>query len=126
MEKDKYSAKKKLKKRERKMYKELIISLIVIVSIISLDRVTNNYLKESTNVLTQKLSTLKQQEEPKEEKLAYYIEHNELEKVKTKMINAKSNIETEDKEQKVQSIDEAIYLLEHIRDKDTLNLKDIF
>ena len=124
------------------MYKELIISLIVIVSIISLDRVTNNYLKESTNVLTQKLSTLKQQEEPKEEKeqmddileewenryekLAYYIEHNELEKVKTKMINTKSNIETEDKEQKIQSIDEAIYLLEHIRDKDTLNLKDIF
>ena len=124
------------------MYKELIISIIIIISIFLFDKITTNYLQESTEVLTGKLEEIKnetEEEKRKEqmkniteewekryEKLAYYIEHDELEKVKTKIVNIKSNIETKQEEQVVENIDEAIYLLEHIKEKDELNLKDIF
>ena len=127
------------------MYKELIISIIIVMLIVGIDIVSNNYLKDSVQILTTDLGQLrentknedeeKEQEkieeilnkwEEKYERLAYFIEHNELEKVKTKIINVKSNIEMKDKDQTIQNIDETIYLLEHIRDKDSLNLKDIF
>ena len=124
------------------MYKELIISIIIVVSIIFLNDITTKYLEESTQIISEDLKELKQKEgedeqkkqiekvledwEKRYDKLAYYIEHNELEKVKTKIINVKSDIETAEEGQKIQNIDEAVYLLEHIRDKDSLNLKDIF
>ena len=127
------------------MYKELIISIIIVVLIVGIDVISNNYLKDAVQILTTDLGQLrentKNEEQEKEqekieeildkwenkyERLAFFIEHNELEKVKTKIINVKSNIEMQENEQTIQNIDETIYLLEHIRDKDSLNLKDIF
>ena len=86
------------------MYKEIIICSIVIIIVVSLNILTENYTKESVALMTGNLENLKQNmilEEQNEEninkqidnivnnwnekykKLAYYIEHDELEKVKT-------------------------------------------
>lgn len=127
------------------MYKELIISITIIISLFLLDKVTEKYLIESVEELTKGLNQvnekieigekeqqIKEIEEITEnwniryEKLAYYIEHDELEKVKTKLVNIKSNIESEEEGDAKQNTDEAIYLLEHIKDKNNLDLKDIF
>ena len=102
------------------MYKELIISIIIVVSIIFLNDITTKYLEESTQIISEDLKELKQKEgedeqkkqiekvledwEKRYDKLAYYIEHNELEKVKTKIINVKSDIETAEEGQKIQNI----------------------
>lgn len=67
-----------------------------------------------------------EQWETRHEKLAYYIEHDELEKVETQLITIKSNIETQNYEELISGIDESIFILKHIEDKYGFNLQNIF
>ena len=60
------------------------------------------------------------------DKLAYYIEHDELEKVDTAIINMKSYIETKEYSSAVANLDEGKFILEHIEDKNAFNLVNIF
>ena len=94
------------------MYKETIICTIIIILIIVLDILTQNYTKKSTIEITDCLSELKKEIEDnnlenaqkkieelgqkwnnKHDKLAYYIEHDELEKVDTAIVQVKSFVE---------------------------------
>ena len=59
-------------------------------------------------------------------KLAYYIEHDELEKVDTQLTGVKSYIEMEEFSETVPELDKAIFILEHINNKNIVNLKNIF
>ena len=59
-------------------------------------------------------------------KLAYYIEHDELEKVTEAIIKSKSNIDTGDEGQAIENIDNCIFLLDHIKEKEKFNLRNIF
>lgn len=118
------------------MYKEIIIIISIILSIFAIDRVTKNYLDETQTVLTKKLGVLKQETDAQNEKdkmdnlleewekrykiVSLYIGHSELDKIKTKLINMKSDIENSEKEDKNENIDEIIYLLDHI--KETIGL----
>lgn len=61
-----------------------------------------------------------------QEKLAYYIEHDELEKVTEAIIKSKSNIDTGDEGQAIENIDNCIFLLDHIKEKEKFNLRNIF
>lgn len=126
--------------------KEIIISTIVIICIIVGNRVTQNYtnyatestskelseLKESMitgkdkNNLKNKIDTIHEDWDKKYEKLAYYIEHNELEKIESGLTLVRSYIETEENSESIGKIDETIYLLRHIEDKNKFNLKNIF
>ena len=128
------------------MYKEFVISIIIIVSMLGLDRVTSNYLEESVNIVTENAASLKEEIEKEDEeniindkynmlydewkkryeKLAYYIEHDELEKIETSLVSAKSNIDTKQYERVIEELDKSNFLLEHLRNKDALNLKNIF
>ena len=102
------------------IYKEIIICIVVIVLVITLNIWTENYTKESIVKMSDRLETLKQamneEERNKEniesqinnilddwnnryQKLAYYIEHDELEKVKTELVSLKANIDVEEYEQ---------------------------
>lgn len=126
------------------MIKEVIISIIIIISIISLDILTQNYTKESTKETRTKLSELKkeiksgsntvnqsvdmifQTWEKRRSRLAYFIEHDELEKVETNLTNMRSSIEELDFVIAIQSIDEAKFILEHIEEKNAFNLENIF
>ena len=62
----------------------------------------------------------------RQDKLAYYIEHDELEKVKTHLVVLQSNIEIKDYEQGIGELDSCCFVLEHIQDKESLKLKNIF
>ena len=126
------------------MFKEVIISIIILLCIIGLDIITQNYTKKTVTKTSEMLSKLKDdinnsQEnisvemeeiylkwEEKRRKLAYFIEHDELEKVETNFTNIRSFIEVEDLAMAINGIDEAKFILEHIKEKNALDLENIF
>lgn len=131
------------------MTKELIISIIIVVLIFVGNAVTENYTRESVDETKQSLSTLREeiiknedevdinitkekidniheQWDSRYEKLAYYIEHDELEKVKTELTGLRGYIEKEEYSEAVPELDKSVYILEHIKEKTALNLKNIF
>ena len=61
-----------------------------------------------------------------EKSLSFFIEHDELEKVSAKVAIIKENVENEEYEIALEDIIETKYLLEHIKDKYNLSLKNIF
>lgn len=145
MEKGKFSANEK--KKELNMLKETIICIMIVIAIIFGNYTMQNYTKESVSELSSGLMQLredaKQQDlknekiknkvediykqwEKRHEKLAYFIEHDELEKVETELIGTKSDIETEDYEELISSIDKSVFILKHIEDKYAFNLENIF
>ena len=127
------------------MYKEVIICIIIVVTIISLDIFTQKYTKNTTSEITQvfadlkgdmlkedkdkideKVKILEEKWGKKHDKLAYYIEHDELEKVDTAIVTLKSYIETEDFSSGIAQLDEGKFILEHIQKKYAFNLENIF
>ena len=126
------------------MLKEIIISIIIVISIISLDFVTQNYTEETVTHTSAQLTELKTKIKNSEEgvlnkidevvkswkdrrgKLAYFIEHDELEKVETNFTNIKSYIEEDEIDMAISSIDEAEFILEHIKRKNAFELENIF
>ncbi len=127
------------------MLKEIIICIVIIIAIIFGNVVTQNYTKQSVAELTDTLSNLKDKVEQKNtdileeetkkvedkweekhNKLAYYIEHNELEKIEVELTTIKSNIETADYDHSIESIDKSMFLLKHVEDRYAFNLENIF
>ena len=126
------------------MLKEVIISIVIIVSIFILDFITQSYTKETVKQTSEMLTNLKEEIksdqnnlsnsideiyinwEEKRKKLAYFIEHDELEKVETNLTNIKSFIEEDEHDMAISSIDEAEFILEHIKEKNAFNLENIF
>lgn len=131
------------------MLKESIICTVIIVCIVIGNSITQNYTISSVNEINDKLNNLKEEilnnqddiqtdtiEKKKEEiikkweeafsKLAYYIEHEELEKFQTNLEAVKSYIEVQDYEGTIKEIDEGIFILNHVKDKYAFNLRNIF
>lgn len=126
------------------MKKELIICTIIVILIIVLDIITQNYTKKCVEKMTEELYSLEKEllgeAEEIEEKiksidntwekyqatLSFYIEHDELEKVETKISNINGLEKVENYNDMIPQIEESIFLLEHIRDKHILNPKNIF
>ena len=126
------------------MLKEIVISITIVVSIIALDFVTQNYTKETVSQTSTKLSELKTELkndsnnvensledifrhwEERRKKLAYFIEHDELEKVETNLTNIRSYMEEDEINMAISSIDEAEFILGHIKDKNAFELENIF
>ena len=129
------------------MKKESIICIIILIFIFIGDVITENYTKNSTEQITNDLQELesmledtstektKIQEKASEigkkwnEKhnvLAYFIEHEELEKVKTGLVSIKSYSESDEIAEAKNEVDKTIFLLEHIVDKSKVNLRNVF
>ncbi|MBP3830783.1 MAG: DUF4363 family protein [Clostridia bacterium] len=129
------------------MYKELVISIIIIILIFSLDYITQKYtdfaINEAISNLNEIKESLKEENvdnkkaiEDTEEKynrwlehhkrLAFYIEHNELEKVETNFVSGKSFIESAKYEDAISELEKTIFILQHINDKYSVNLENIF
>ncbi len=129
------------------MLKETIICIVIVVAIIFGDKTTQNYTTESVNELSSGLTNLResanqdnfekekmsnqaegvyQEWEKRHEKLAFYIEHDELEKVETELIAIKSNIQTENYEELISGIDKSVFILKHIEDKYAFNIQNVF
>lgn len=126
------------------MLKEVIISIIIVICIFALDFVTQSYTKKTVEETSTMLRNLKVQIKSEEnntlnsieeifkrweegrEKLAYFIEHDELEKVETNLTNIKSFIQENEQDMAISNIDEAKFILEHIKEKNAFNLENIF
>ncbi len=129
------------------MIKELVISIVIVICIVSGNVITQNYTKKAVEETTQSLQELREEminediekEKASEkielihhnwdnyyEKLAYYIEHNELEKVETQLTGIKGYIEKEEYTEAIPELDKGVYILYHIKDKNAVNLKNIF
>ena len=129
------------------MYREIIISVLIIVSIFIFDKMTQRYTDKAINNAIQDLNMIKQniKEEIIDNKevvkkcnekyqkwlryhkyLAFYIEHNELEKVEINYVAGKSLIEMESYEDALSEIEKTIFVMQHINDKYSVNLENIF
>ena len=127
------------------MYKEMIISIILVILIFVGDFITQKYTDNSINSFNEELQNLKNflieenQEEAEaqiekaekswesiQNKMAYYIEHNELEKVETNLAEARSLTKSGNFDFAISALDKTDYVLEHINEKYTFSLENIF
>ena len=127
------------------MIKELVICIVILAIIFGLEVFTQNFTKQTVTQMTEKLTSLKDAISKKEDdkikkeieeltnhwedkhnKLAYYIEHDELEKVDTAIVKMKSYIETGNFSEAISELEDGKFVLEHIQDKNSFNLQNIF
>lgn len=132
------------------MYKEILISIIIVLVITIGDYMTQGYTDKSMTELQKELSSFETkvkenlyQEEKRQELeqdlknihqnwdemyqiLAYFIEHDELEKVETELTDIKGKIEVGLNEESIAEIQKCNFILEHIKDKERLMIQNIF
>ena len=129
------------------MKKEIIFLLIIIILIIIMHAVSQIYtqnffdeISDDINSIEDKIinddiqnSNLKDSIEKildkwdsKYKLFACYIEHDELEKVKTQLISIRACIIVEDYKKTVDEIEVCKFVLKHIEDKDSLKILNIF
>ena len=129
------------------MVKEFFICTIIFIFILVGNGITQGYSRNSIEDINEKLTNLSEEmnkEEISEEeitkheqeidkqwqemfsRLAYYIEHEELEKVSRNLENIKTYISLKEYDNAIKEINEGIYILNHIEDKYSFNLQNIF
>lgn len=130
------------------MKKEIIIVCIILVGIIAGHIATQKYTEKIFNNLNNNFENLKNsisneeninhnkaqkdiqniQEDwdNKYKKLAFYIEHDELEKVEAELAIIRASIDVEDYETAIEELEKNKFILEHIQDKDSFKLVNIF
>ena len=127
------------------MYKEIITIIIIVITVLIGHFITQNFTKKNVKLLTNELSileeNLKQQANSEADeqidkiqfkidevhhKLSYYIEHDEIEKVETCFTACKSLIKTKDYNLAINEIEKTIFVLNHMTDKYSFSLDNIF
>ena len=129
------------------MKKELIITVIIVIGIFITSFITKNYTSKSFAEIDEDLNNIKndiinetkdneelisdvqsiyEKWEKKYKYLAYYLEHNELEKVNTQLQLLKGHLEGDDTKEGIPEIEDCLYLLKHLKEKQMLNLSNIF
>lgn len=129
------------------MGKEIIISIIIVIGIFVGNIITQNYTSKSINLIGETLeefraelakdeieeektkNTIKKIDQQWEEmynKMAYYIEHDELEKVETNLIALKSYCQSEEYTDAISELDKSVFVLHHIENKNSFNWQNIF
>lgn len=128
------------------MKREAIITISIVLLILSAEWLTQKYthkafaeieenliqLKEEilqTNAnnsqLIEKTEQISELWESKQENLSYYLEHNELEKVNTQIILIKGYLESDSPQDAIPDLEEGLYIIEHIKEKEAFKLKNI-
>ncbi len=134
------------------MKKETVICIVIFIAIVVGNIITQRYTKESVESLSSKLEELKEclnsklelneeisneeiseiiaqikgDWENRHDKLAYYIEHNELEKVEDNLTALDSLVKTEEYAEAIEELDKSVFVLKHIEEKYAFNLENIF
>ena len=125
------------------MKKEIVISIVIIIFIVIGDILLQKYTENSCDLIEDKLSTIKDNLEDKEKSLSQidvvneewnkrfniltcFLEHDELEKIKTQLVVIKSGVQVNDTEYAYEEIDKAIYILNHLKDKQSLKWDNLF
>ena len=128
------------------MIRDVFIITIIIILVIIGTIYTQNLLGENTDLLLEKLGKLEiniNENMPKEEidknaseiyskwreiseKWSIIVDHQEIDLIEKALISVKSTIETEEYSRSLQKIQESKYLIGHIKEKEELNIKNIF
>ena len=127
------------------MTKETVICIIIVIGIIGLELLTQNFTEKTVKEITAsfskigneivkqnieqiniELENISDKWEKKQKKLEYYIEHDELEKVHTAIVIMKSYIKTNDFSSAMAELEEGKFVIEHIKEKNSFNLQNIF
>lgn len=128
------------------MIRDIFIITIIIILVIIGTIYTQNLLGENTDLLLKDLEKLEkninentQKEEIDKnaseiyskwreisEKWSIIVDHQEIDLIEKALISVKSTIETEEYNKSIQKIQESIYLIGHIKEKEELNIKNIF
>lgn len=129
------------------MGKESVICIVILIGICTGNYITQKYTSKSIESMTKDLEGLRveliKDEVSKEEcekkikkadeqwedmhnKMAYYIEHDELEKAETNLTSLKSFCETEEYTDAVSELDKTVFVLKHIEDKNEFSWQNIF
>lgn len=128
------------------MYREITIIIVILLLIFIGNYITQKNTVKSVEIMTKELTELKidllnnKDDKQIEEKieyimkewnrlnkiLAYYIEHDELEKVETELTGVKANIEVDDHNCAIEELEKGIYILNHIKQKQALDFINIF
>lgn len=128
------------------MYREITIIIVILLLIFIGNYITQKNTVKSVEIMTKELTELKidllnnKDDKQIEEKieyimkewnrlnkiLAYYIEHDELEKVETELTGVKANIEVDDYNCAIEELEKGIYILNHIKQKQALDFINIF
>ena len=122
--------------------KEFIIVFLVILFVISMEFITKRITEEFVEKIDKKIGEVEESLETadsenkieelvnlwknEEVKLEYYMEHQELEDISVKIINTKSNIKNGDLDEAREQIDDVKFSVQHIKNKQKLELKNIF
>ena len=135
------------KRRKRKMRREAVITIVIILVIIIGEWLTQSYSKKTLGGVQDSLRELKEEIlsseievselikktnqiydkwEEDNELLSYYLEHDELEKVNTQIVLVRGFLESDTPEDSIPEIEEGIYILEHIKEKEKLSIKNVF
>ena len=127
------------------MYKKVIIIIVVVFLVVWLDIITNKFTEETLEILSSDLNELKESvlkkdkiESEKQMKivkqkwydryklLAFYIEHDELEKVETELVKLQADIGVKEFKHCVSELETIIFILEHIQEKEEMHFRSIF
>ena len=134
------------------MQKEILIVVIIVVAIITLNYITTSYTRNGFEQVNSKLDAIKNignelLNEEKEEnitlisekikdledewkiinkKTSFYLEHDELEKVNSSMVKFKSFFELGEYSEAIPELENCKYILDHIRDKEAMQIINLF
>ena len=125
------------------MKRILVICIIIIASIIISDlflqRYVENTFDEMSSTLKEIESNLNDSDESMKKinsidetwknnytKMACFLEHDELEKINTQITIIKAGIEVQDTEYVHEEIGRAVYIIQHIKQKESFKLDNIF
>ena len=134
---------------EEKELKELIISIVILILIFTGNAITEKNTENSVSETVRSLNELRDEIKKKDSEidskvankkiddihkewdsnydtLAYYIEHDELEKVETEMTALRSYIEKDEYTEALPELDKAVFIINHIKAKTAIDLKNIF
>ena len=127
--------------------KEITIILLIITLVVVGHVYVYSYLNTTSNSIIEELQSLNTNINKEEISLESLIEksddikykwneiketwsniilHEEVDAIETALIRTKAKIETDEKEEAIEDIQTAIFLLEHIKEKEKVNLKNIF
>lgn len=130
-----------------KLKKELIIIIVIIITIVIAHIVSQTYTEKFFDEIEDDLSALEEnllKPESNSEELeddiqdmqnkwkskydsfACFVEHDELEKVQTQLISISANIKVKDYKKSVDEIEKCKFILQHIKDKDSFKIVNIF
>ena len=127
--------------------KEYVVLILIIVFLIGIDIFISNYTKNSIEKidkevdeiinlaieenhekkeLSKKVDELEKKWKEIENSLAYFTEHDELEKVSVAIVFLKARIEEGEKEDAYERMQEIKYRIGHIKSKQQFKLNNIF